>query len=62
MSIAVDEFQKVYFMTQLKNGKKSIPKGGVLTFETFRKSAPLFETDWRFYGQQNLWVRPCIKS
>ena len=47
MSIAVDEFQKVYFMKQPENGKKSVPKGGVLTFETFRKSAPLFETDWR---------------
>jgi len=43
------QFQKVYFMKQPENGKKSVPKGGVLTFKTFRKSAPLFETDWRVF-------------
>ena len=47
--------QKVYFMTHTKNIEKNVPKSGVLTFETFRKSPPLFGTersimDNRIYG------------
>ena len=49
------KYQKVYFMTQPKNSEKSVSKSGVLTFETFRKSPPLFGTersimDNRIYG------------
>ena len=36
---------KVHFMGRLKNSEKSVSKSPVLTFETFRKSPPLFETD-----------------
>lgn len=46
---------KVYFMTHTKNIEKNVPNSGVLTFETFRKSPPLFGTersiiDNRIYG------------
>ena len=49
------KFQNVYFMAQQKNSEKSVSKSGVLTFETFRKSPPLFGTersimDNRIYG------------
>ena len=42
-------------MAQPKNSKKTVPKSGVLTFETFRKSPPLLGTersimDNRIYG------------
>ncbi len=58
MRTAMEEyfkFQKVYFMKHLKNSENSVPKSGVLTFETFRKSPPLFGTersimDNRIYG------------
>ncbi len=46
-TVAHSESQKVYFMTHTKNIEKNVPKSGVLTSGTFRKSPPLFETDWR---------------
>jgi len=47
--------QKVYFMTHTKNIEKNVPKSGVLTSGTFRKTPPLFGTersimDNRIYG------------
>ncbi len=54
--------QKVYFMGHLKNSEKNVPKSGVLTFETFRKSPPLFGTersimDNRIYGYARVSTR-----
>lgn len=59
--VALSKSTKVYFMTHPKNIEKSVPKSGILTFETYRKSPPLFGTDWRYYGQQNLWIRTSVK-
>ena len=49
-------------MAHLKNSEKSVPKSGVLTFETFRKSPPLFGTersimDNRIYGYARVSTR-----
>ena len=57
-----EQSQKVYIMGCLKIGGKTVPKGSVLTFGTSRKSLPPFGTDWRSYGQQNLWLCPCVHT